>query len=70
MTSNIEKIKKFVRGEEFKIQPDNSGYGAKNYYGIDTRSFRYAVFQIKAEEVNDFHACTEYTTGYWMKFKE
>jgi hypothetical protein len=68
--NNIEKIKKFVKGEEFKIQPDNSGYGSKNCYGIDTKSYRYAVFQITAEEVNIFHAVTEFTTGYWMKFKE
>lgn len=68
--NNIEKIRKFTRGEEFLITPDHSGYGAKNFYGIDTKSYRYAVFQILAEEVNQFHAQVESTTGYWLKFKE
>ena len=70
MVSNIEKIRKFTRGEEFLIKPDNSGYGSKSVYSIDTKSYRYAVFRIDPSEINEFHKLTEFTTGYWMRFKD
>jgi hypothetical protein len=66
-----DDIKAFVKDQPFLIQPNNSGYGSTgSSYGIDCKNGKYGIFQFNSSDIDEFNQRTEYTKGYWKRFKE